>query len=491
MRTLFEQSAFVKNMLLFLLLMTAGSMTAQKMEVTFDEPKEEPKNWKQTYWHDAMNLNILDWKSDEIVIYSFTERLYMARIDKDFNIKESSTTKVGESRLLENELLRIWNNNDSIYAVVREACDVYLYTFDFRSLQQKNVREVYKISNYDATSMETPVDVKWSDNEEYIALVARRIPIRGLGKRKIFHEFCLYDKHFNPIGSGVFDALEFPVTSGTGYGYASSWTLTDNGEIVFASLKAARNPKKYPEFGATATQMEIGLFKDGKLTTSTVPNVYRGKLPVGTHNSINGILEFEDKDHVSMSLKTGSIMGYDGKSMMIFFLNTLYRYSFEDNTVTPLVAMPFCLEPTCYSSGLSNVISDDDGGYIVRGISGFVWIPKDVTKSFIGNWGGDRKFAKWNTSTAVTRSMTFFHNGHLYHVADVERYTSYIVHTKQEHLEPQLVSVDRERKMETCNLDAAGYFYFYRTDDNRLALWERNLKVDGKKCQRFGYVDLP
>lgn len=479
-------------MLLFLLPVTAGTVTAQKMQVTFDEPQEEPASWRHTFFHDAMNLSILDWRNDEIVVYSFSEQLYLARIDRNFNITETSKTKLGESRFLENEVLRIWCNDDSIYAVIREARDVYLYTFDFRSLQQKNVRQIFKLSSYDATSARTPVDVEWSDNEEYIALVARHIPYKtAMGNRKVFHEFCLFDKHFNPIGSGVFDAMDFPVMVGKGFGYASSWTLTDNGEIVFASLKAARNPKKYPEFGATATQMEIGLFKDGKLTTSTIPNVYRGKLPVGICNSIEAIFEYEDKDHVSMSLRTGSIIGYDGKSMMLYFLNTLYRYSFEDNTVTPLVAMPFCLEPTCYSSGVSSVKDDGEGGYVILGVSGFVWIPRDVTKSFIGNWGGDRNFTKWNKSARVTRSLTFLHNGRLYHVADVERYTSYIVHTKQEHLEPQLTSFDRERNMETCNLDAAGYFYFYRTDDNRLALWERNLKVDGKKCQRFGYVDLP
>ena len=73
----------------------------------------------------------------------------------------------------------------------------------------------------------------------------------------------------------------------------------------------------------------------------------------------------------------------------------------------------------------------------------------------------------------------------------MERYTSYIIGVKKENMEPQLVSVDKERNMEMCNLDAAGYFYFRRIKDNRLALWERNLKVDGKKCQRFGFVDLP
>ena len=494
MKTSFRLSfGFAKNMMMFLLLMTSSAATAQKMQVTFDEPQEEPKSWQHTYWHDAMNLNILDWNDDgEVVVYSFKEQLYMARIDKNFNIKESSTTKVGESRLLDNYLLRIWLNNDSIYAVMREGRNIYLYTFDFRSLQQNNVRQVFTISKHSVTMTETPIDVEWSENKEYIAIVARHIPKKStMGKLDVFHEFCLYDKHFNPIGNGVFDALKFPALAGTGFGYASSWTLTNNGEIVFASLKAARNPKKYPEFGATATQMEIGLFKDGKMTMSTVPNVYRGKLPVGTYNSAEGIDEFEDKDHVSMSLKTGSILGYDGKSMMLFFLNTLYRYSFEDNTVTPLIVMPFCLEPIYDSSGLSDVIDDDEGGYIIRGISGFVWVPKDVMKSFVGNWGGDRKFYNWRKSMAARRGLTFFHNGRLYHIADVERYTSYIIGVKKENMEPQLVSVDKERNMEMCNLDAAGYFYFRRIKDNRLALWERNLKVDGKKCQRFGFVDLP
>ena len=487
-----QLSGLAKTVLMSLLLLTAGISRAQKMAVTFDAPQEEPKKWSKTYWHDAMNLSILSWNNDNIVVYSFSQQLYLARIDKNFNILESSTTKIGESRLLDDYLLRIWHKEDSIYAVTREGSDIYLHSFDTNTLQHQKARLIYTISKHAWSLMATPVDIKWARNNEYIALVVRHIPKRSkLGKEKVLHEFCLYDRNFNPIGSGIFDPIEFPTLPGLGFGYASSWTLTDNGEIVFASLKAARKPKKYPEFGATATQMEIGLFRDGKLTTYSVPNVYRGNLPVGTQNSIEGIDEHEDPNHVSMSLKTGSIMGYDGKTMMLYFLNTLYRYSFQDNTVTPLIAMPFCLEPTYNSSGMSSVIDDEDGGYIIYGGSGFAWIPRDVNKSFVGNWGGARKFLNWRTSAQTTQSLTFLYNGRLYHVADVERYTSYIIGGKQEHLEPQLISVDKDRKMDACNLDAAGFYYFYRVSDNRLVLWQRNLKVDGKKCQRFGFVDLP
>ena len=90
MKTSFRLSfGFAKNMMMFLLLMTSSAATAQKMQVTFDEPQEEPKSWQHTYWHDAMNLNILDWNDDgEVVVYSFKEQLYMARIDKNSNINE-------------------------------------------------------------------------------------------------------------------------------------------------------------------------------------------------------------------------------------------------------------------------------------------------------------------------------------------------------------------------------------------------------------------
>lgn len=497
-----HSSAFVKNMLLFLLLMTASTAISQSMQVTFDEPQEEQKYWQKAPWNDFDNINILDWNDNEIVIYSLRQYLYLARIDKNLNLKENSKTKVGKSFAYEDEILRIWHENDNIYIVVREDHNVYLLTYDFRSLQQTDMKQIYTLRKHSTLQVRTPVDIAWSDNGEYIAIVARHIPYKtnelGLRKKQgIFHEFGLYDKHFNPIGSGVFDAVDLPLNAGKGYGYASSWTLTDNGEIVFVSLKAARNPADYPEFGATATQMEIGLFKDGKMTTSTIPNVYRGNLPVGAFNCTEDIVSYENRNSFSMSLRTGSILGYDGKSMMIFFLNTLYKYSFEDNTVTPQVAMPFCLEPVYYSSGVSNVIDDNEGGHIIRGVSGYVWIPKDITKSFVGTWEGGRESSKGSVTTiSAVRSLTFLRNDRLYHIANMEKKTqSFSVlggaSETKERMAPQLTSVDIEKKIEKRNLDAVGYLNFYRISDNRIALWERDIKVDGKKCQRFGYVDLP
>lgn len=504
MKTLFRLSiSFMKNVMMFLLLITSGIATAQKPQVTFDEPQEEPANWRKTPLHNAANLNILNWDDNEIIISSFKEQLYLARIDKNLNIKESSKTRLGESRAREDEILRIWHENDSIYIIMKEEHNVLFYTFDYKSLQQTNMKQIYTISKHDPSQTATPVDIAWSDNGEYIALVVRHIPrnseeFMGLRKKQSsFHEFRLYDKHFNPIGSGVFDAVVLPHRIGTGYGYASSWTLTDNGEIVFVSLKAARNPADYPDFGATATQMEIGLFKDGEMTTSTIPNVYRGNLPVGAVNCTEDINSYENRNSFSMSLRTGTILRYDGKSMMIFFLNTLYKYSFEDNTVTPQVAMPYALEPTYYSSGLSNVIDDNEGGQIIRGIGGFVWIPQDISKSFIGTWNVNRSSStKWSvSSTTAIRNLTFLRNNRLYHFADMEKSTTsyFIIGIAEgtEKLAPQITCVGKDGKSETFNLDAVGYTYFYKISDNRIALWERNIKVNGKECMRFGHVDLP
>ena len=504
MKTLFRLSiSFMKNVMMFLLLITSGIATAQKPQVTFDEPQEEPANWRKTPLHNAANLNILNWDDNEIIISSFKEQLYLARIDKNLNIKENSTTRLGKSHGSKDNLLRIWHENDSIYVIIREERNVYLYTFDFRSLLQTNMKQIYTVSKHDPSQTETPVDIAWSDNGEYIALVVRHIPRKSeefMGMRKkqsSFHEFCLYDKHFNPVGSGVFDAVVLPHRVGTGLGYASSWTLTDNGEIVFVSLKAARNPADYPDFGATATQMEIGLFKDGKMTTSTIPNVYRGNLPIGAVNCTEDIEAYENRNSFSMSLRTGTSLRYDGKSMMIFFLNTLYKYSFEDNTVTPQVAMRSYLEPTYYSSGLSDVIDDNEGGQIIRGIGGFVWIPQDISKSFMGSWNvNNSSSTKWSvSSTAATRSMTFLRNDRLYHLADMEKSTTsyYIIGISEttKKIAPQITCVDKKGTAETFNLDAGGYTYFYKISDNRIALWEGNIKVNGKACLRFGHIDIP
>ena len=484
--------SMTRHMLMTLfLLMTAGSTLAQKMQVTYEPAQEEPSKWRNTFWHSAMDLTIVDWNDDEFVVYSFDRRLYLARFDRAFDIKASSTTKVGHNNQYDDEVIKVWTDADSICAVIREENDLYLYSFDRNSLEQKSVREIFKVHTSSVIPTITPVDVGWSENGEYVAVVARHLPKEaGLRDIKIFHEFSLFDKHFNLIGSGVFDSIEeFERMPGSGYSYASSWTITDDGELLFASLKAARKPKKYPEFGPSATQMEIGRFKDNKMTTFTVLNVGRGKLPLGTFNDVANIMDRETPEAVSMSLRAGSIFGYDGKSMMLFFVNTLYKYSFEDNTVTLLTTMQFALEPRLYSSGLSRVIEDDEDGHIVLGPGGFVWVRKDVTQSYVGNWGERLKVLQLK-GIGVTNTITFFHKGRLYHVSAVNK-RRFIFSSKSPYLPSRLLSVDKDRNLEMCELEATGGCEFYRASDSRVAFWERDIKMDGKKCQRFGFVDLP
>ena len=90
----------------------------------------------------------------------------------------------------------------------------------------------------------------------------------------------------------------------------------------------------------------------------------------------------------------------------------------------------------------------------------------------------------------VTNTITFFHKGRLYHVSAVNK-RRFIFSSKSPYLPSRMLSVDKDRNLEMCELEATGECEFYRASDSSVAFWERDIKMDGKKCQRFGFVDLP
>ena len=435
-------------------------INAQVPEVCFGD-------YKTGEWGD---WNIIEYSEADKEIYAFLDEFgfNLIRFDTDFNIKVQTKTKIKSGTILS-----VRKGNSHIDVITEKGQDIMHYTFDSNSLQNISSENLFRLPNMNFYNKEYFTEVCWSANGQFLGIVACVFPKDpGVSYTDYMYYMYLYDKDFHLLNHVEFPYMQHKI--GTKKFSRPTWTITDNGELVYAALHVTTKPKKYPEYGESGCMMDVSIITKDNVKKQKATNIDPG----GCMYDV-------------FLYAAGNIAKYDGKQMQVFIANTLYQYNLIDNTVLPLCTFKYYQQATSMT-GLSSYINDGEGGYAMNSGRGWTWIKAEPLKSICGGWGsayvqqGNALF--FPRRDAYSSQVTFFYKNKLYHIDNIntERFVS------RKYKLTQLLCIDETGVGSTIEIksNAKNDLQFYQLSENRFLVWERNAKIEKKYMQRLGFFGL-
>lgn len=413
--------------------------------------------------------SILDYQNSEVTAYYIKGgTMNIVRFDEKFYVTAKQSIKV-------TSILRVYKS-EKVYEIFAQGnilSNITYYVVDRQTL------EILEKKKFVVDDGQGALSISCSDNGKYYAIVTKTVPQQGVnpfGVKSSYRyrfNYYLFNKDFSLLGSGSFtDDTKSKVFSTWNYCYANSWLLTDEGELVFANFKFVNKDKlveeNTEEFGASRFKLDVCRYTvAGGLKVQSVPNV---QLPGVPYSYI-------------LNLKGADILGYDGHEMKIYFLNLLYHYSFDENKVTTLAALPRYVATTMYSTGLSGLSGDGKGNYIINFGDEWVWIKPNPAESVIGSWYKNERFKNRSWS-----GLNFIYN-HVYYriqgarnLYDSSRFVG----------EPEYVSVLKDGReyddipVAEDRLCGYGEKIYHYLSPGKYLVWHRLINTSEGMMQRLG-----
>lgn len=481
--------------LLIALISIAG--IAQQFKLEYQPLFPMSKEWKHQNWV------IVSADNDEIVAYNFVAgtdftkpKLNFVRFTKDFQVKSKNTVK------LEGLVRNLHVSNDKIH-IIETTYERTIHTaLDVNTLQVLKSELLYQKQFYDK------ICVRWSPNSKYMALLAIfETENQPSDKYQAYrrNKIILYDSNLQEINNASVDAFD-----NTGLKSSIRWDklehynpdmiVTDNGEIIYASMCYARFPQNNPEFGS-GTKLVVNILNKEGLQTydfGKVDSERRIDLP--------------------------SILSYDGKEILISGIGmTLLSCNLLTKTVTiksdnknwGLGGSGSTLNS--YSkviTSLSKVTNAGDNGFIVWGdkalnisrdpnspafhairkMRDFYWINRDGSNFMEGSIKNHEKDAEKNIFkldiTGTENYTSFYKDGNLYWIS---RDYSQKGMKKSGYSEKYLLrSINRQGEVhekEISDLDMENSTV-YQMDDTHFLIWQQNIKNGKEYMQRLGVFTI-
>lgn len=482
----------MKKLLIVALMLVLTSLQglAQSPKLTLGKMFPAPKEWTGSAWgKDPLEWKIMDFKNGLVTAYCKDKnRGHIIRFDQEFNIKSSFTGKI----LPEAEELSCKIYDHKIHIILVEYEDIVHLEFDEQSLQLLKHETLFKLK----TTKYAPIEVKYSDNGEYVAIVTRYLPKKELFDVTISHEVYLYDKNFNLIANDEFDKVKYPIISfNKRYAYASAWTVTNDGKVVLTSVKVAEKPKSQPRFGKSGGRMDVGVLSKDGMRTSFAKDIPWQGLPVGFvgNTTAEDIAKQDKSDGVDMNLKTGTIFEYDGDQLKLYLMNMIFDYDFDLNEVTPMMRFSQSLNPPFLTSGASNYIATKDDGIIIEEDRGFAWIKPDMEQSRIGYWGARDNVTKLfqKRFQISEEQFTFYYNGRYYLVEKTTKFKNWLAMENTFRL--HIKSIDKQNQVEETTLDTdltGKQLRFFKIADGKYLFWQQLAKQDNQLMQCLGFLEF-
>lgn len=439
------------------------------------------------YSKNLLDGSIFYYNEENKEIYTFyfndvTRKLHLHCFDTEFNTKASSVTKIkaGYDKPI---ILDVRKNGSHIDVVTEEGRDIVHYTFDSNSLQNTSTSNLFRNPGQRQIKIQS-TEVRWSSNGEYVAIVFCENPSTEPGNMTLKYidfdyNIYLYDKDFHLLKQSSFPYMQFRLHSNQFC--RTAWTLTDNGEVVYAAIHYTTKPKKHPEYGESGCRIEAKIISKDAVKEYVTPNANPGGLIVSTVT-----------DRYVLLKSCGNIEKYDGEKMQVFFSNVLYQYDFKSQSATPLCRFQYYLSANS-STGLSLSFDDGNGGYAICSGRSFVWIKGDPLKSRIGTWGNANVQTDSNfffpRIDAYSSEVTFFYNNHLYHIDNIVEGGLF---RRSKYKGAQLLCIDENGSVSNLKIssNARSDLDFYHISGTRYLVCEQETKIGKEYMQRFGLFEL-
>ena len=442
---------------------------AQQPKVYFEN--SVMTNFMQPDW------SFINYSENQKEILAFYRNLdnktfYLSRFDTEFNVKTQSEIKMKSTSSKTSTILNVHENGSQIHVITEEGNDIIHYTFNYDNLQNTDKEILFTNTTHSPGKIAT--EVSWSANGEYMAVVAcdNRSEHDPLKYTNFNYYIYLYDKDIHLLNHIQFPYMQYKVACNKFC--RPTWTITDNGEVVYAALHYTPTPKKIPEFGVSGCKIEARVITKDNCKIYEVPNISSG-----------GCL------WNYLTYATGNIAKYDGEKMLVFFANVLFQYDLKNNTAKSLCRFDIYIGANT-STGLSNYIDDGNGGFIMNRGRIFVWIKKDPLESYWRSWGnstvqqGNAMF--FPRYDAYSSEATFLHERKLYHIDNVDN----AGFASKKYRATQLVYYDENGNYDVINItsDAKNDLSFHHLSGSRYLIWEPNVKIGEQYRQRLGFFEF-